>query len=356
MKNYNELYSNFKIFKFNKVLRALKKKEIITPVHIRIKPINLCNHNCWYCAYRSSNLQLGNQMEEKDAIPFEKLNEIAEDIIDMDVKAVTFSGGGEPLLYKKLPLIIEKLAKKGVKIAALTNGSNLKGKMAEAFRRYGTWIRISLDGYDNESYAKARGVKHDSFFRLLNNINAFTSEDTKCMVGCAFIVDHNNCNHIFEICGKLKNVGVNSVKISGVVTGNTVENNSYHLKIKEIVKNQLNKCNNLIDKKFLIIDHYHDLNDRFYKFYETCPFLFYRPVIGADSKVYTCQDKAYTLSGTLGSLKNISFKKFWFSKETRNKIYKINPKMSCNHHCISHSKNMLIHEYLNLNEDHLYFT
>ena len=356
MVNYSEFYSNYKIFKFNKVLKALKKKEIITPIHIRIKPINVCNHDCWYCAYRNSNLQLGNRMLEKDMIPFEKLNEITDDIIEMGVKAVTFSGGGEPLLYKKLPLIIEKLAKGGVKVASLTNGSNLKGNMAEAFKKYGAWIRISLDGYDDESYAKARGVKHHAFSQLLKNIIAFTSTNTKCIVGCVFIVDHNNCDHVYELCLKLKNVGVKNVKISGVVTGNTAESSQYHLKIKNIVKDQLTKCKNLIGKKFSIIDHYHDLNTRFNKLYETCPFILYRPVIGADSKVYTCQDKAYTASGTLGSIKDISFKKFWFSEETRNKIYKLNPQVLCNHHCISHSKNMLIHEYLNLNEDHLYFT
>ena len=290
----------------------------------------MCNHDCWYCAYRNSNLQLGNQMLKKDMIPFEKLNEIAEDIIEMGVKAVTFSGGGEPLLYKKLPLIIEKLAKGGVKVASLTNGSNLKGNMAKAFQKYGTWLRISLDGYDDESYSKARGVKRHTFSRLLENISAFTSTDTKCIVGCVIIVDHNNCDHVYELCLKLKNVGINSVKISCVITGNAVdENNQYHLKIKNIVKDQLTKCKNLIDKKFSIINHYHDLNNRFNKSYETCPFILYRPVIGADSKIYTCQDKAYTASGTLGSIKNISFKKFWFSEEARNKIYKLNPQMSC---------------------------
>ena len=81
----------------------MKKKKIVSPVHVRIKPINKCNHDCWYCAYRVSNVQLGDQMQERDMIPYEKLNEIAEDIIDMEVKALTFSGGGEPVLYKKLP-------------------------------------------------------------------------------------------------------------------------------------------------------------------------------------------------------------------------------------------------------------
>ena len=357
MQNPQEIYSNYKFLYFNKILEALKKKKIVSPVHVRIKPINKCNHDCWYCAYRVSNVQLGDQMQERDMIPYEKLNEIAEDIIDMEVKALTFSGGGEPLLYKKLPLIIKKLAENGVKVAVLTNGSNLQGNMGESLQKYGTWIRISIDGYDDESYAKARGIKHNAFFKLLENIKNFTSSNSKCVVGCVIIVGHNNYNKIYELCKKLKNVGVSNVKISGVVIGNKVDdNNKYHIKIKDVVISQLAKCKNLVGKNFSIINHYHDLNSRFDKSYVTCPFIFYRPVIGADCKVYSCQDKAYTRSGMLGSIEDISFKEFWFSKETRDKIYKHNPSLLCKHHCISHLKNELIHEYLRIDKDHLPFT
>tara|TARA_B100000929_G_scaffold70397_1_gene53758 strand:+ start:200 stop:1273 length:1074 start_codon:yes stop_codon:yes gene_type:complete len=357
MINLQEIYSEYKLFKYTEVLKKINKKEISPPVHIRIKPTNICNHDCWYCAYRTSNLELGNQMKIRDQIPFDKFNEIADDIVSMGVKAVTFSGGGEPLLYKKLPLIIKKMAKGGVKIGTLTNGSNLKGNMAAAFQKYGSWVRISLDGFDDKSYSKVRGVRNNAFSQLLENIKNFTSINSECIVGCAVIVDHINYTHIYKLCSKLKSVGVQNVKISGVVVGNIVEkNNQYHYKIKNVVSNEIKKCNKLIDNKFLIINHYHDLNSRFDKDYNTCPFIFYRPVIGADSMVYTCQDKAYTKSGALGSIKNKSFKEFWFSEIARNKIYKINPEVLCNHHCISHSKNKIIHQYLNIDEDHSCFT
>lgn len=352
-----EIYSEFKLFNYIEVLKNIQNEKISAPVHIRIKPTNLCNHDCWYCAYRSSNVQLGNNMQIRDKIPYDKFNEIAENIIEMGVEAVTFSGGGEPLLYKKLPLIIEKLAKGGVKIAALTNGSNLKGNMALAFQKYGTWIRISIDGYDDKSYSKSRGIKDNSFSKLLENIKKFTSTDTKCIVGCSLIIDNSNYKHIYELCLKLKIIGVKNVKISGVVIGNTAEeNNQYHSQIKSEVNNQIIKCSNLINNQFSVINHYHDLNNRFNKNYQTCPHILYRPVIGADSMVYTCQDKAYTDSGKLGSIKDTSFKEFWFSEKVRRKIYELNPKISCNHHCVSHSKNIIIHQYLNIDKDHISFT
>jgi len=350
-------YSDLKFLGFPKTLDALKKNKIIAPTHIRIKPTNICNHDCWYCAYHVSGLQLGGKMVYRDVIPFNKLNEIASDIVDMGVSAVTFSGGGEPLLYKRLPEIIEKLYKGGVKVATLTNGANLKGAMSEAFQKYGTWVRISLDGYDDESYSKARGIKSGEFTKLLDNMRNFKLSGSSCILGCSFIVGKDNYEHIYDICKKLKEVGVDHVKISGVVVGNSPEeNNTYHSKLKMAVGEQIKMAKKIVDDDFKIIDHYHDLEARFLKEYTTCPYIFFRPVIGADSCVYTCQDKAYTESGKLGSLKDVSFKEFWFSEENAEKAYGLDPSKSCNHHCISHSKNVVISEYLAIDSEHLSFT
>ena len=301
-------YSDLKFLGFPDTLNALKNQSVAPPVHIRIKPTNVCNHDCWYCAYHASGVQLGDKMAYRDTIAFERLDEITTDIISMGVAAVTFSGGGEPLLYKKLPEIVKKLHNGGVQVATLTNGMNLKGKMAEAFQKYGAWIRISLDGYDDESYAKARGIKNGEFTNLLNNIRNFKSVKTNCVLGCSFIVGGDNYKEIYNVSKKLKDAGVDHVKVSGVVVGNTsMDNNNYHKKIKDEVLRQINKAKDLEDESFSIINHYHDLEDRFEKTYNTCPFILYRPVIGADLNVYTCQDKAYTDSGKLGNLENFGF-------------------------------------------------
>ena len=98
-------------------------------------------------------------MEYKDRLPREKMMEIADDLAEMGVKAVTFSGGGEPLIYPHITEAVNRLGESGIKLATLTNGSHLHEDIAEAFARYGTWIRVSIDGWDAESYAKIRNVK-----------------------------------------------------------------------------------------------------------------------------------------------------------------------------------------------------
>ncbi len=349
-------YSSLKFLQFNDQLQSSANGNVVAPVHVRVKPTNWCNHKCWFCAYRTDDLQLGGQMREQDSIPEGKMLALAHEFVELGVKAVTFSGGGEPLLYKPLPKVIDILAAGGIKIAALTNGSNLKGRMADAFAAHGTWIRISLDAWDDASYVKSRGAKNNEFTRLIDNIRSFTERKSHCVLGVSFIVGDDNYQHISEVCALLKDCGVNHVKITGAVVSNDIQgNNQYHGKIKKHVGQQIKEAGDLADNEFKILDHYHDLDERFEKNYHTCSFLRFLTVVGADQYVYTCQDKAYTETGRMGYIGDKTFKEFWFSDENREFLNSFNPSIQCPHHCVSHSKNLAINEYMTLDTEHSSF-
>ena len=350
------IYSNYKFFNFPDRIDALRERKMAAPVHIRIKPMNHCNHNCWYCAYRYDNLQLGSDIDLTDQLPRDKIFEIADDVIDMGVKAVTFSGGGEPLLYKPLPEVLEKLSKGGVRVASLSNGSNLKGKNADAFAEYATWIRISVDGWNDESYTDARGVKDGAFSQLIENITDFLERDTECVLGISFIIGEKNHKHVLEFCKLMKKVGVNHVKLTGVVVENNGEdNNSYHNPISDEVTRQIKAAQELQTENFTVLDHYHELPDLFAKRYTFCPSLQFLTIIGADANVYSCHDKAYTATGKLGSIKDQSFKNFWYSEENQSAIYGLNPAKVCNHHCTSHHKNLALLDIIKTDMNHAAF-
>lgn len=334
-----------------------KAQEVSTaPIHIRIKPTNLCNHNCRYCAYRVDNLQLGQDMSRRDFIPRDKMLEILSDIREMGVHAVTFSGGGEPFCYPYLEEAARFLIKAGVKFACLSNGSRLEGGLAGLFSRHAEWMRISIDGWDEESYCYYRGVKRGEFSRVMQNIRNFKKTGGKCYLGVSLIVDRKNARHVYAFIKELKKAGVDSVKVSPCIVSNSGKrNNAYHRPVFGIVKEELRRAgNNLADKKFEIFDAYHELDEKFKKDYSWCPYLQILPVIGADLNVYPCQDKAYNLKqGLIGSIKKRGFKEFWFSK--RNKFFKINPSEVCNHHCVANEKNKMILEYLNADQGHIDF-
>ncbi len=150
------LYTNSKIFHFPKHLESVTRGERAAPIHIRLKPTNRCNHRCSYCCYRNRNLYLSELLHENDQIPQEKMRELIADFAAMGVKAVTFSGGGEPLSYPYIYETMQGLRAAKIKIATLTNGSLLTGRIAELLAKNAVWCRISMDAADAETYAAIR--------------------------------------------------------------------------------------------------------------------------------------------------------------------------------------------------------
>ena len=352
-------YSNYKIFNYtNKITTLEKNTKVTPPLHIRIKPTNICNHSCWYCSYQSlEDIQLGKDMKIKDFIPKEKMLEIIDDCIDMKVEAITFSGGGEPFIYPFFLDTIKKLSKSNIKFASLTNGSLLEGKVAELFAKHGSWLRISIDGWDDNSYAKYRNIKTGEFTKIINNMKNFVKiKDRKCSLGISFVVDEKNYKEIYNFSKLMKEIGVNSIKIAPCVIGNDAkENNTYHKPFYEEAKRLSIKAKaELENKDFEIFDSYHLLEDKFSKDYNWCPYAQINPVIGADMHIYTCHDKAYNInSGSLGSIKDVSFKTLWMND--KNKFFKVNPSKECNHHCAVNEKNEMILDYLNIDKEHIGF-
>ncbi len=349
----SRVYSNLKIFGYPDRLAAIAAGGVPAPVHVRIKPINHCNHGCWYCAYRADQLQLGEGIDLKDRLPEAKLFEIADDLVAMGVQAVTFSGGGEPLLYKALPEVVERLATGGIRVATLTNGANLKGRMADAFATHGTWVRVSIDAWDDASYAKSRNVKAGEFSRVIENIRAFAGRGSRCVLGTSFIVGRDNVDHLEEACALLKDAGAHHVKLSAAIVSNDVaENNAYHRAFADRAGAQIARVLALADARFAVANHYHEMDDRFAKPYRSCPFSRMLTVIGADGMVYFCQDKAYTETGALGSIKDRRFRDFWFSADNKARLAALDPSRDCNHHCVAHAKNLALTEYLATDSAH----
>ena len=351
------LYTPYKIFHFPRKLDSLApgSKTITAPLHVRIKPTNLCGHHCWYCAYKADDLQLGSGMVERDQIPREKMLEIISDLEEMGVGAVTFSGGGDPFYYKPLLETVKRLADSPIRFASLTNGARLSGELAEAFAHHGTWLRVSLDGWDDVSYAKYRGIRVGEYTKLMENLAAFKRLGGSCYLGISLIVDRDNATHVEDSVKRLQDLGVDSVKVSPCITSNDgKKSNQYHQPFFSTVRAQLDRLQAQAPTgSFELFDAYHELDEKFDKPYNWCPYLQVLCVIGADLKVYSCQDKAYTQEGLLGSIANQRFSDMWFDR--KDKFYRINPQRDCAHHCVANKKNRMLSEYCSADPDHLFF-
>lgn len=348
-------YSNLKIFHHFETLNKLKNGERCNPLYIRMKPTNVCNHNCYYCHYKNSYLTL-DEYNPTDFIPHDKMMEIIEDMGKMGVKAVTFSGGGEPLAYQYIEEAMEKVLSLGIDLSIITNGSILTGRKAEILTQ-AKWVRISIDSIIPQNYAKNRGISENAIEVLLKNIEEFAKmKNDNCELGVNFVVGKENYKEITELAVTMRRLGVNHVKYAPLISNETEE---YHKDIKDEVITTLNKLSSELNSdKFRIIDLYtsdFDNYEVFKRTYSRCPMKEFICIIAANSKVYYCQDKAYLSDGCVCDLNKQSFWEGWNSEEVIQKYKEFDAKVMCGQHCVHDSRNELINSWLDMDMNHVNF-
>jgi len=349
-------YGDLKIVWHGEKLTSFFKKEITAPVYVRVKPTNKCDHKCFDCVYEPNFSGIHTGMSRMDEIPREKMLEILKDFHDMGIKAVTYSGGGEPLIYPHIEEILEKTLEYGINLSIITNGQNLNGKSAEILTN-AHWVRISSNASNSKTFSQIRGKPEECFFKLIKNIENFAkNKKPNCMLGINFVVNHLNYNEVYDSAKFYKELGVNNIKFTPQWSPNFLK---YHSEFKERVMQQIEKAKKeLTDEHFKVYDTYgkdFELTGINERRYDKCYIMQTIPVVGADSKIYFCHNKAYSEDGCLGSIKDKSFRDLWFSEEAKKIFENFNPSCSCKHQCTNDLKNILIRDILDCNSEGVNF-
>ena len=138
------------------------------PFTLDISPTDKCNLKCLSCWQRCFK-----NIDSSYELPDEKLIDVVREAIGFGVKEFEITGGGEPLLRKKLVLEIMELVKSSGCIGNITtNGTLFSDEDIEKIVKIG-WDRItfSIDGPDAETNDYLRGK--GSFEKILRIISKF---------------------------------------------------------------------------------------------------------------------------------------------------------------------------------------
>lgn len=352
-------YSALKIFHHKELLDAIEQGKQIAPIYIRLKPTNLCNHHCSYCSYGTGNdgshTSVRDDVQQGAMIPWEKLQEIIGDMGSMGVRAMTFSGGGEPLTYPHILEAISMLRERGIARSVITNGQLLCGAVSESLRD-ARWVRVSFDSPNPEEYSALRGIPVSSFHTVVENIRRFARiKDADCVLGVNFVVGKKNAHQVYEAAEFLKDLGVDNVKFSAVVDNSK----GYHKEIKDSVIEQIHRAQaRLADVSFAIINSYEsEWMDRNFTppSFPHCYTARLVTVIAADCKIYTCHNRAYDSAAVLGDLSKASFRATWFSKELQERLLNICPPQDCCNMCTFAQRNVLMQSYFDVDKKHMDF-
>lgn len=356
-------YSDYKIFHFKEKIDSFVTQEITAPIYVRIKPINLCNHGCFFCVYSTGFRvkdggdeehiisQMHEDMREDDTIPAKKMYEILDDLAEMGTKAVTYSGGGEPLMHPEIVGFMNHTLNLGLDLSIITNGQNLAKERAAVLAN-AKWVRVSMDYTTGVQMKRFRNVPEKSFDSVISNIRKFADIKNKdCDLAVNYIVHKNNYENLYEFSKLLKESGVENVRYSPMYVPNFYE---YHKPIADYVNGELKKVQELVDASFSVNTTYNiapGTSHSHTRSYNRCYIMQTVPVIGADLKVYACHNKAYDHTGEIGSLENMNFKEMWLSKKTKQYMLDFNAKKRCLHECSNDRKNIIINEFLDSSAD-----
>ncbi len=350
---FKEEYSPYKLVHHLDKIQQIKNGEQVNPVQVHLVPANACNQKCSFCAYRMEGSSSNQKFIESNIIPTPKLLEIIDSLHSMGVKAVQFTGGGEPLIHPGIKEAIRKTKEYGMEIALVTNGVLLDDELIDLLKDV-SWVRISMDAAISETYQRTR--KKNDFDLVINNIKKLAKVKTSTILGIGFVVNKDNWQEIYIAAKLFKELGVDNIRLSAIFTPDGI---SYFDEFLAEAKWLAKETKEVLETdKFTVFNLFNDrVADLFTvkQDYDSCYLKDLVPYIGADLNVYTCCILAYNNMGLIGSIKTLTFEELW--QFTGKKIFyeNHNPKKHCQLPCMFREKNNFLNYCVKKDVKHINF-
>ena len=324
-----QLYSQFKILRHPETLDRLQAGKPVYPIFIELDPVAFCNHDCPFCTYRyTQDADLNANFSKKDMIPFPKLIEILDDCVEMGVKAIALSGGGEPSLHPEFPDILEAIQERGIEVGLVTNGA-WRDKQFEAIveqLQTATWVRFSLDAATPETHRIVHKARFGDFERARHAMLAVSQGDAT--VGVSYIVQRENMHEIEKVVDVAKENGAEYIRFGALVFERDVPE-SRNLSVPAELEVEISRRIKQIDS----IDVYNLFTPRLsydrYRPDEKCYMAEVTTMIGADARLYLCCVWKYRPDGMVADLNKVSLKAAWDDGSVEKTLKRLNISEKC---------------------------
>ena len=293
---------------YEKELRQFRQKQPVSLRRIQLDPVSFCNHDCGFCIYRYDRDEDMNALfNKKDMLPFYKLIEIFDDCVDLGVKAIELTGGGEPTLHPRFSEILPALHDRDIEIGLVTNGAwrnkdidtnieNLKNAV---------WVRFSLDAATRDTHRKTHVSMPGHFEKAIEIIRELSQPEHVVDVGISFIVQQLNYHELEDAVDLAEELGVKYIRIGGVVfEGERID----HIELCEEKHKDIELRIEKIRQEDRGVEIYDNFSTRslieFERYNEgdTCYYSHLATVIGADGKLYVCCVWKYRPEGVIDDL------------------------------------------------------
>jgi MoaA/NifB/PqqE/SkfB family radical SAM enzyme len=304
----DKLYSTLKPVYWMDRLTTLRSGVLPPPVHVQLVLSDLCNQSCHHCAYRipiglSTELFAeGGNVNPNRRIPTDKALEIIDDCAAIGVQAIQFTGGGEPTVHKDHLRLFAHAQALGIKTALVTNGVKLDAEHPAI--KAMSWVRVSIDAGNAETYASTRNVPVNHWHAAWRNIEVL-SKSCEGVVSVGFVVTLENFREVEAAAQLTKESGAANMRVGAVFSSEGVGHYGDMLpEIRTYVGEARTRFPDVVI----------DVFDRRIEDLEAgsptealCGYQALTTYIGGDLGVYRCCNTAYTRAGKVADLHDVRF-------------------------------------------------
>ena len=336
-------FSQEKILYHTDKLRKFLNNELVYPVVFEISLTGFCNQNCVYCCSKP--------FQSKASLSKAQINSVINQIAEISM-AITFTGGGEPLLNPWLPYAITHANKKGLSVGILTNGSNFSEDNIRAIINNAKFCRISLDSVDPEVFKQIRKPREIDLPKILRNIEKIVDmknqQKSSILIGLHIVWYDQTRKDIENTVKFFSKLGIDFLQIrpvDNVPNEPFKPNYSFYQKQKSFLEH-LKRCYS--NSTFNVVPNIDKFNEYYlnkvYKQYTGCPGGNFTASIGHDFNVYFCCTHIGNKNFLIGNLNKSSLKEI-LSSSARKEIIKSCNYDECQLQCRNHVINKLLYNF-----------
>jgi sulfatase maturation enzyme AslB (radical SAM superfamily) len=207
-----DIFNTNKILAHHETIGKIVSGEPCFPVMVSIDASSICNQKCTWCSGTGYVNKTKMLLEDKifKRLPLE--------LSYLGVKAVLFSGGGEPLLNDYVPSAAQDFASRGIEVGLITNGTMITKETAGILAETCKFIRVSIDAVNPDTYmASHKGsVELPQIVKSVEEL--VKNKKNGCQIGTSFIVNSQNYMEIRDFVHQYSEIGVDYVQFKPVVS------------------------------------------------------------------------------------------------------------------------------------------
>lgn len=295
-----------------------RRGEHPAPVTVEWDLTNVCSLGCQYCHFAHTHVAgpwatTAQRPEAYDTTgrfaDFDLVRRGLREMADLGVRAIVWSGGGEPTLHPQVQAILELADLHGLEQGMYTLGGHVTESLARAASVL-SWVVVSLDAPTAAEYAREKRVPEARFFEACAGVERLRQHVP--VVGVSFLLHADNWARMDDMQALGLALGATYVTFRPAIVASITQPNCL-TGARGWVPSALDALRRMAARPGVELDV-----DRFIEYqawqghgYTSCHGTRLATIVTPDGRVWICPNRRGLVGSELGDLRRESFAAIW---------------------------------------------